>query len=52
MQLDKRKFAACRSPKTYKHLKPGKHRFRVRAVDGAGTDPTPATRKFATPAAV
>ena len=30
-KLDARKWAKCRSPKTYKGLKPGKHTFRVRA---------------------
>lgn len=39
-------FSACRSPKTYKHLKPGKYTFEVRAVNSAGPDPTPAIKKF------
>ena len=34
-------FKACHSPKTYKHLKPGKYTFEVRAVGAGGTDPTP-----------
>ncbi len=47
-RLDRqKKFSKCRSPKTYKHLKPGKHTFRVRATDAAGNaDKTPAKRIF------
>lgn len=45
-KLDKKKFKPCKSPKTYKKLKPGKHVFKVRAVKGGVTDPTPAVRKF------
>jgi hypothetical protein len=46
-KLDKKPFKACGSPKTYKKLKPGKHVFKVRAIDKAGNvDPTPAKRKF------
>ncbi len=45
-KLDKGKFKACKSPKTYKKLKPGKHIFKVRAVKGKSVDPTPAKRKF------
>jgi len=46
-KLDRGKFKKCKSPKTYKKLKPGKHVFRVRAVDAAGNvDPTPAKRNF------
>lgn len=46
-RLDKKPFKPCRSPKKYKHLKPGKHVFEVRATDPAGNrDKTPATRKF------
>ena len=41
-KLDKKAFAACTSPKTYK-VKPGKHTFQVEAVDAAGNiDATPA----------
>ncbi len=45
-KLDKGKFKKCRSPKTYKKLKPGKHVFQVRAAKGGVGDPTPAKRKF------
>lgn len=46
-KLDKKAFAPCRSPKTYKHLKRGKHKFQVRAVDKAGNiDSTPAVKRF------
>jgi hypothetical protein len=46
-KLDKKPFKKCRSPKTYKKLKPGKHVFKVRAVGPTGlVDKTPAKRKF------
>jgi CSLREA domain-containing protein len=45
-KLDKGKFKNCRSPKTYKKLKPGKHLFKVRATDKAGNVSKPAKRKF------
>lgn len=46
-RLDKRKWRKCKSPRRYKRLKRGRHRFKVRATDIAGnTDPTPATHKF------
>lgn len=45
-KLDRKKFKPCKSPKTYKKLKPGSHVFKVRAVKGGKTDPTPAKRKF------
>jgi hypothetical protein len=35
-KLDGRKFAACRSPRTYRGLKPGVHTLRIYAVDGSG----------------
>ena len=40
------RFKLCSSPKRYKDLKKGKYTFEVRAFDGAGKDPSPATRKF------
>jgi Ca2+-binding RTX toxin-like protein len=44
-KLDRKAWKPCRSPKTYRNLKPGKHTFRVRAKDKAGNvDPTPAKR--------
>jgi len=45
-KLDKGKFKQCKSPKTYKKLKPGKHVFKVRATDKAGNVGKPATKKF------
>ncbi len=45
-KLDGKKYHRCRSPKTYKKLKPGKHKFLVRAVSASGVDSTPAKRKF------
>jgi hypothetical protein len=46
-KLDRKRFKKCKSPKKYKGLRPGKHVFKVRAVDAAGNaDPTPAKRKF------
>ncbi|MGE5280950.1 MAG: hypothetical protein ACM3N0_01260 [Chloroflexota bacterium] len=50
-KLDRRKAASCKSPKTYRRLKRGKHVFRVWAIDAAGNkDPTPAKRRFRVPA--
>lgn len=49
-KLDRRRAAGCRSPKRYKHLKPGRHTFRVWATDAAGNkDATPAKRTFRVP---
>ena len=46
-KLDKRAFRPCSSPKKYKHLSDGKHKFKVGAVDAAGNvDPSPAKTKF------
>jgi hypothetical protein len=46
-KLDGGRWTGCRSPQTYKHLKKGKHTFRVEAVDHRGKlDPTPATTRF------
>lgn len=39
-------FKSCRSPKTYRHLKPGKYTFEVRAGGSAGPDKTPAKKSF------
>jgi hypothetical protein len=46
-ELDKGKFRSCRSPRTYKRLDTGKHRFRVRAIDADGNaDPKPAKHRW------
>jgi hypothetical protein len=45
-RLDLKRWRKCTSPATYKHLKPGRHAFRVRAVGAGGTDATPALRRF------
>jgi hypothetical protein len=46
-KLDKKKFAKCKSPKTYTNLKPGTHKFQVKALDQQGKpDPSPVVKKF------
>jgi hypothetical protein len=51
-KLDRRKAARCKSPQTYKRLKPGRHLFKVWATDAAGNkDQTPAKRRFRVPSA-
>jgi hypothetical protein len=40
-------FVGCRSPKTYRHLNPGRYTFEVEASGPGGTDPTPAKREIA-----
>jgi hypothetical protein len=45
-KLDKKPFKPCRSPKTYKKLKPGKHVFKVEATDPAGNVSAVVIRKF------
>ena len=46
-KLDKKKFKACTSPQTVKHLDGGKHKFKVVATDAAGNvDPSAAKDKF------
>jgi len=46
-KLDKGKFKSCESPKKYKNLDDGKHKFLVRAIDTLGTvDRSPAKAKF------
>jgi hypothetical protein len=35
-RLDGRGFARCRSPRAYRHLRPGRHVFRVRAIGAGG----------------
>jgi hypothetical protein len=47
-KLDKRDFGPCSSPKVYRHLEPGRHAFRVRAVGPTGLlDSTAAVGRFA-----
>jgi hypothetical protein len=46
-KLDGKAWSSCKSPKTYKNLKPGKHTFKVRARDAAGNaDQSPAKRSW------
>jgi hypothetical protein len=46
-KLDRKHWKKCKSPKTYKHLKPGKHKLKVQAKDSDGVrDKSPATEKF------
>ncbi|HET6998394.1 MAG TPA: PQQ-dependent sugar dehydrogenase [Solirubrobacterales bacterium] len=46
-RLDRGRYRACRSPRVFRHLRPGKHSFRVVAVDGEGNvDPTPAVFRW------
>jgi hypothetical protein len=46
-RLDGKRFGKCTSPRKYEDLKPGKHRFEVRAIGSSGeVDPTPARRVF------
>ncbi len=49
-KLDGKKPAKCRSPKTYRGLKPGHHTFKVWATDAAGNRSKPAKRGFKVPA--
>jgi hypothetical protein len=46
-KLDHKPFHKCHSPKTYHGLHPGKHVFKVEAIDSSGNvDKTPAKDKF------
>ena len=46
-KLDRRPWARCQSPKTYRNLRRGRHTFRVAATDRAGNrDATPARFQF------
>lgn len=50
-KLDRHLVRPCKSPKVYRGLQPGKHRFKAWAIDAAGNkDPTPAKRTFRVPA--
>lgn len=42
----KARFSRCRSPKAYRHLRPGHYIFSVRALGAGGIDLTPARRNF------
>ncbi|HEU5063274.1 MAG TPA: hypothetical protein VFT79_09015 [Solirubrobacterales bacterium] len=49
-KLDKSPFKPCGSPRGYRKLKPGRHTFKVKAIDAAGNvDPTPATTRIRLP---
>jgi hypothetical protein len=39
-------WSPCRSPQRFRHLKPGRYRFKVRAVANGKWDPTPASWMF------
>jgi hypothetical protein len=46
-KLDRRPFRPCRSPDSARHLRPGRHVFRVKArAPGGATDRTPALWRF------
>lgn len=45
-RLDGAKFSGCRSPHTYRHLEPGRHVFRVRAIGPTGTPGAVVKRVF------
>lgn len=46
-RLDRKQFRRCGSPRIYRKLRPGKHVFKVKAVDRAGNaDATPARYLF------
>jgi hypothetical protein len=52
-KLDRGKRRPCRSPRKFNGMKPGRHVFKVGAVDAAGNkDPTPAKRRFRVPVPV
>jgi hypothetical protein len=49
-KLDSGKFGGCRSPKIYKHLRPGRHVFSVVAISSQGAfDKSPARIRFKMP---
>jgi hypothetical protein len=46
-RFDKGEYKPCGPPRAYKHLKPGRHSFRVFTIDVAGNgDPSPALAHF------
>ena len=48
-RLDDGEFKGCGSPRAYRRLKPGRHAFRVKAVDLAGNVGAPALVRFRVP---
>lgn len=49
-RLDAKPFKPCTSPKSYRRLKPGRHTFRVKALDAAGNaDASPVVAHFRFP---
>jgi hypothetical protein len=49
-RLDGKPFKPCTSPKSYRHLMPGRHTFRVKALDAAGNaDASPVVAHFRLP---
>lgn len=49
-KLDAKKVTRCKSPRTYSGLEPGRHTFKVWAIDAAGNKAaTPAKRRFRVP---
>jgi hypothetical protein len=40
-------FSSCQAPIAYKHLRPGRYTFKVRALDILGADANPALKRFA-----
>lgn len=46
-KIDRRRFRPCSSPKTFRHLRKGRHTIRVKAIDSQGiADPSPARIGF------
>ena len=45
-KLDRRAFRPCSSPRTYRKLRPGRHTFRVRAIDRAGNQGKAVKRRW------
>jgi hypothetical protein len=45
-KLDRHPFTSCTDPATYRRLRRGRHTVAVEAIDGDGTDPSPATTHF------
>ncbi len=45
--LDRKRYRPCDSPRRYRHLKPGRHVFTVKAIDRDKlVDPSPAKKRF------